>query len=450
VGPRIGLAYSLNDRNVIRAAYGIMYTRRGAVGGREGARDGTGTIGFNASAPLSSPNNGIDPAFDWDNGIPGYQKGPIYDATYLTGFNASGVVGGTIIFGDPESRPPRYQNWNISVQRSFSPSLALTIAYSGSNGKYLAGAGRGIWSNQIDPRYLVLGNLLQADATEANIAAARAIVPDLSLPYSDFQGTIAQMLRPFPQYAGVNDPYGNVGQSNYNALQVVVQKRLSAGLTFNVNYTFSKAINNVNGGRTAYFWEQEKALSNTDQPHIFNAFYSYDLPFNHKNPVIRRVLNAWKISGITRSATGTPVGIIEAACNLPQAGMCFASYNPNFSGHVRTNGDWGEGDLLGPNPPSFIERNAFISPAAFTYGDTPATHAGHLRVPHLFNQDISISRDFRLRENLRFVFGADAFNVFNNVRFGGIATSITSASFGRVTAQVNTPRVVQFKAKIVF
>jgi hypothetical protein len=454
IGPRIGLAYSLNDKTVIRAAYGIMYTRRGAVGGREGARDGTGTIGFNASAPLGSPD-GVKEAFDWDNGIPTYQKGPIYEAKYLTGFNAAGVTGGTLTFGNPDSQPPRYQNWNLSIQRSLTPSLSLTVAYTGSNGKYLAGAGRGIWSNQLHPRYLALGDLLRLSANDpANIDAARAIISDISLPFPKFQGTIGQMLRPFPQYAGVNDPYGNVGQANYNALQFVVQKRLSAGLTFNVNYNFSKAIGDVNGGniggRTAYFWEQEKTLSSTDQPHIFNAFFSYDLPFNSGNPMVRGIVRGWRISGITRYATGTPVGIIVAACNLPQAGTCFANYNPNFSGPARINSDWGEGDLLRPNPPSFIDRNAFVSPAAFTYGDTPPTHAHKMRVPHLFNQDVSVSRDFRIRENVRFELGADAFNIFNNVRFGGIATNITNAGFGQVTAQVNTPRVVQFKAKIVF
>jgi Carboxypeptidase regulatory-like domain len=451
IGPRIGLAYSLNENTVIRAAFGIMYTRRGAVGGREGARDGTGTIGFNASAPLGNPDNGISAAFDWDNGIPAYQKGPIYDETYLTGFNAPRVNGGTLLFGDPDSQPPRYQNWNLSVQRSLNRSLSLTVAYTGSNGKYLAGAGRGIWSNQIHPRYLALGRLLQDPADPGNIAAARAIVPDVGLPFPGFQGTIAQMLRPFPQYGGVGDPYGNVGQLNYNALQVVVQKRLSAGLTFNVNYNFSKAIGNVNGGRSAYFWEQEKSLSSTDQPHIFNVFFAYDLPFNSQNPALRGIVKGWRISGITRYATGVPVGmIIGAACTLPQMGTCFANYNPNFSGTARINGDWGEGDLLGPNPTTFIDRNAFVSPTAFTYGDTPPTHAHGMRVPHLFNQDLSVSRTFRIRENMKFEFGADAFNVFNNVRFGGIATNITNASFGRVTSQANTPRVIQFKAKIAF
>ncbi len=145
-------------------------------------------------------------------------------------------------YADPNSQPPRYQNWNISIQRSLTQSLLLNLAYVGSNGKQLAGAGHGTWSNQLNPSYLVLGNLLNQQATPANVTAAQAIIPSVRLPFANFQGTIAQMLRPFPQYGGVSDPYGNVGQVNYNALQVSLQQRLSRGLTFNVNYTYSKAI----------------------------------------------------------------------------------------------------------------------------------------------------------------------------------------------------------------
>ena len=98
-------------------------------------------------------------------------------------------------------------------------------------------------------------------------------MPGIGLPFPTFVGIIAQMLRPFPQYNAVTDVYGNVGQINYNALQFSVQQRLARGLTFNVNYTFSKALGTINGNRSAYI--QEKHLSTTDQPHLVNAFYSY-------------------------------------------------------------------------------------------------------------------------------------------------------------------------------
>ncbi len=454
-GPRFGFAYSLNDQTVLRGAYGIMYTRRGAVGGREGARIGTGFTGINANAPLNSPNGSFIPAFFWDSGIPAFATGPIYDQTYQSGFATGRGPGGAVTYGNPDSQPPRYQNWNLSIQRSLTPSLVLTAAYVGSNGKQLAGAGRGSWSNQIAPSFLVLGNLLNATATSTNIALAQAILPGVKLPYPTFEGTIAQMLRPFPQYNSVADPYGNVGQSNYNALQASLQQRLSAGLTYNVNYTFSKALGTINGGRSAYL--QEKALSLTDLPHVFNAFFSYQLPFgkgrmfNPENKIARSLVSGWQISGITRIASGTPLGPFTATCLVPQAGTCWASYNPNFTGQVRINGDWGHGNVK-PGAPltPFIDKNAFVSPASFTYGNTPATGAYGLRNPHLFNQDLSLSRNFQVRENLRVAFGADTFNVFNNVRFGSINTNITNANFGTVGAQVNTPRVIQFKLRIEY
>ena len=206
-----------------------MYTRRGAVGGQGGARIGTGLTGINANAPIVSPNGSFIPALYWDNGIPPYAKGPIYDETYQTGFNGTGS-GGAVTYGDPYSQPPRYQNWNLSIQRSLTPSLVLTAAYVGSNGKQLAWGGRGTWSNQMDPRYLALGNLLTAKATPANVCGGRRqLCPGSALPFPTFLGTIAQMLRPFPQYNGVTDAYGNVGQSNYNALQLLSSNAFRAG-----------------------------------------------------------------------------------------------------------------------------------------------------------------------------------------------------------------------------
>ena len=456
-GPRAGFAYAWNDRTVFRGGYGVMYTRRGAVGGRENARLGSGFIGLNASPALAAANS-FDPAFYWANGIPPFVTGPIYDQTYLTGFNAPGVTGGTLTYAEPNSQPPRYQNWNLSIQRSLTSSLVLTAAYVGSNGKQLAGAGRGSWSNQIDPRYLVLGNLLNQSATPANVAAAAAIVPGITLPFATFNGTIAQMLRPFPQYGGIADPYGNVGQTNYHALQASLQQRLSRGLTFNVNYTFSKAIGNIFGIRSAYMGQWDRSISNTDMPHVFNAFFNYDLPFgkgkmfDSGNSVVRALISGWQSSGITRFASGTPLGPFVGTCTLPQAGTCYANFNPAFSGSVRINGDWGNGDVKAAvaNATPFIDKNAFVNAAAFTYGNTPVLGAYGLRNPHLLNTDLSISRNFQVTEAVKFVFGADAFNIFNYVRFGGINTNITNAAFGKVTTQTNLPRVFQFKFRIIY
>ena len=82
----------------------------------------------------------------------------------------------------------------------------------------------------------------------------------------------------------------------------------------------------------------------------------------------------------------------------------------------------------------FINSDAFVSPPSFTYGNTPATGAYELRNRHFFNQDLNLSRNFQIRENLRFVFGADSFNLFNNVRLGSFNTNITNSNFGKLVS----------------
>ncbi|PYQ24576.1 MAG: hypothetical protein DMF79_01320, partial [Acidobacteria bacterium] len=457
VQPRLGVAYGITPKLVLRAAYGIMHTRRGAVGGRGGARNGTGLLGYSANATFPSPD-GFSPAFDWNRGVPAYPKPPFFDPSLNAGFTTTRPTGGSITYGDPElgGRPPRYQNWNFGLQYAPTSKVVLGLTYAGSNGHFLGGGGRGRWSNQIDPKYLALGNLLQARATPANVAAARVLFPEIGLPFPDFSGTVSQMLRPFPQYSAVNDVYGDVGNSNYNSLQLTFEMRRTRGLILNLNYTFSKAIDDTAGSRSAYDWRTEKAVSTNDQTHVLNATFVYQVPLGggHRagsgNPLARALLSGWEVSGITQYRSGRPLGPMGAACNLPNAGGCYADLSPGFSGPARINGDWGSGDVLGATPPSFIDRSAFVSPAAFTYGNSPRTLPYGLRGPGSFNQDLSLRRVFPVGDRLRLAIGVDAFNVFNTVVFGGIATDITSASFGRVSAQANTPRAVQLKARIDF
>jgi Carboxypeptidase regulatory-like domain/TonB dependent receptor len=456
IQPRIGAAWSLTPKLVVRGAYGIMHTRRGAVGGRGGARNGTGLLGYSANPTFPSPNV-FGAAFDWDNGVPSYPKPPFFDPSLNAGFTTARPTGSSITYGDPDlgGHPPRYQNWNLGFQYALTSRLVVGLTYAGGNGHFLGGATRGYWSNQMDPKYLALGNLLLARATPENVAAARAMFPEVRPPFADFSGTIGQMLRPFPQYSGVTDVYGDVGNSNYNSLQATLELRRTKGLILNLNYTFSKAIDDTAGTRSGYDWATERAVSTNDQTHVLNAIFLYQPPLGRGHslaggsPLLRALLSDWEISGITTFRSGRPIGPILAACNLPNAGSCYADYNPSFTGPARINGPWGSGDVLGANPPSFIDRSAFASPAAFTYGTTSRTLAYGLRNPGTFNQDLSLRRTFRAG-NVRLRAGIDAFNVFNTVVFGGIGTNITSANFGRVSNQANSPRRLQLTGRIEF
>jgi hypothetical protein len=456
VGPRLGVAYSMSDQTVLRAAYGIVYSRRGAVGGRAGARNGTGTLGFSANSTFPSVD-GFSPAYNWNNGVPSYPRPPFFDSSLNAGFVTGRPAGGGVTYGDPEigGRPPRYQNWNVGVQYALTQAVTVGAVYAGSRGDFLDGTGRGYWSNQLDPRYLVLGNLLTQQATPANVAAAQAIVSDVRVPYANFSGTIGQMLRPFPQYSAVTDVYDNVNESRYDSLQLTLDQRRRGGLTFNVNYTFSRSEDNLSA-RTGYNFDQDWAVSVNDQPHVLNAIAVYDLPLGGEgqpgsgNAVVRALVHGWQLSSITQFRSGRPLGSILGACNLPNAGTCYADFNPAFSGPVRINGDWGDGDVLGANPPAYIDRNAFVSAAPFTYGNTPRTLAHDLRNPSSFNQDLSVQRDIPVGGDTKLRLGVEVFNLFNTVVFGGINTNVTNANFGRVSSQTNSPRVIQLKARVEF
>ncbi len=456
-GPRLGFAYRLGDKTVIRSGYGMMYTRHGAVGGRGGAREGTGKLGFTAAPGFVSPD-GFSPAFNWNDGVPAYQRPPFLDATLNTGFFTERPTAGSVAWDNPQegARPPRYQNWNLSVQRVVTPTILLTVGYAGGNGKLLRGGGRGIWSSQIHPQYLALGNLLTSQVNATTLAQARAIMPGVSLPYANFRGTFAQMLRPFPQYSGITADFVNLASSNYNSLQITLQKRMTNGLTFNVNHTWSKTLSDAGAGRSEYFWDIEKTHGESDRRHVFNAMLVFEPPvgpgkmYNPSNPVARGLLSGWRFSSITRLRSGNPYGIIAAACNLPNAGGCRANYNPSFSGPVRINGDWGSGDLLGVRP-VFLDRNAFQNPAAYAYGNTPGAGAYGLYGPGFWNEDVSVNRQFRITERFKLDFAAEGFNVTNSTIFGGPASlDINNANFGRITSQQNTPRSLQLGLKLHF
>ena len=148
-GPRLGLAYRLGEKTVIRAGYSLVYAHAGGVGGRVNGRQGLSQLGFNTSASFSSVATG-QPAFNWASGYPAFQPAPFINPSYGIGFitaAAGAPIAGpstaqTITFGDPNlgGKPPYYENWNLNVQHSITPSLTLSVAYSGSSGHFLPGA----------------------------------------------------------------------------------------------------------------------------------------------------------------------------------------------------------------------------------------------------------------------------------------------------------------------
>jgi hypothetical protein len=142
---------------------------------------------------------------------------------------------------------------------------------------------------------------------------------------------------------------------------------------------------------------------------------------------------------------------VGSACNAGAIlGTCIPSYNPAFNGSVRINGNYGDGNVTGGTPTSYLDRTAFVAPAAYTVGNIPRTGVYGLNAPFNSSIDMSVRREFVLREGLKLAFQADAFNINNTVRFGAPALNPDAASFGTITSQANKPRAFQLNARVTF
>ncbi len=468
--PRLGLAYSLDRKTVIRSGFGLNFTHGAAGVGGNGSGAGPSLLGLNASATFTSPATGL-PSFYWDQGVPPYQHAPFIDPGYGAGFTTSNPTGAVSVpYASPSlaARPPYYINWSFGVQRQISSNMTFGAAYSASVGHFLPRNGDiGIWSNSILPQYLALGSLLGVQATPANIAAAQAVVPGFGLPFSNFQGTIAQALKPFPQYSGVTYYSGDLGNSTYNSLQLTFEHRFAKGFTSQLGYTFSKELDNsigaatnlgaVGGNRNPFNGRLDKALGAIDRRHIFHGTFVYSLPFGKGhglgsgNAVVRSLVSAWQISGLITFTSGAPLAIIGSGCNTPGiTSTCIASYNPSFNGDVRINGGYGSGNALAPGAVAYINRAAFTDPAAYTFGNLPRSAPFGLFVPHLLDESLSLRREIGIRERLKLAFTADVFNITNSVCFAAPGINVDSANFGQVITTTNLPRKIQLNARLTF
>lgn len=498
--PRLGFAYSVDNKTVVRGGFGINYSHGGGVGGRVGANDGTGQTGFVGSATFASSGQGGIPAFYLNSNLPApyantslpaYSIVPDHEPTVQAGnyIDASGNTHtpGGVSYADPyvSGRAPYAENWNIGIQRAVTNSLTLSVNYSASQSHFLTSSlnGRGYQTNQLNPKYLALGNnILNGVASAVDptsktgqtyLQEAQAIMPGIQLPYANFGGpnaTVEAALQPFPQYGGITDTWGNISNANYNSLQLSLSQRAWHGLTYTVNYTWAKEIDNAGDFRTGYAvpasvtangkaWTQDRmdrSLGAGEVPQTLHFYGVYELPFGQgeigsNQRAVRWLAGGWALSWIASYTSGSPLEITSSACTAVGQSTCFPNYAPGFTGPVRINGGWGH-NVTPANAGSvqFINPNAFSTPTAAQIGDVSRTAPYNLFGPGGYDIDAGIRRTFPITRRTNFVFSAEAFNVTNTVTFGSPNTNVSSSNFGTISSQSNSSRDWQFSGKVNF
>jgi hypothetical protein len=479
--PRLGIQYSLDSKTVLRAGFVLADTLGtmglGGGGSAQGAT-GPGQTGLNPPSAIATSVTG-QPAFYWDQGVTiPPTPFPVGTSGFGAGNSTVNPTGATTVPFIPNSdlpgKSPYYMNWSFGVQRQMPGSLTVGATYSASLARFLPRyTATGKYTNSMNPKYLALGTLLNSQATPANVAAAAAQFPEIHVPFSNFQGTVATMLSPFPQYAGaINSGIGtggttcyscNQGSSSFHSLQVTIQRQMTQGLTMQIAYTLAKEIDNLNGTavqlgavgggtRNPYDPQADRGLGVIDHRNNLHWTGVYLLPFGTgrlggENAFTRNVLGGWSVSGIYSFETGMPLGVTGNGCQTPGiVSFCMVNLNPNFSGNVVT-APVGSGNA---HTGVDLNKAAFVDPAPFTFGTELRSAPYGLTAPSFWELDTTLKKTVKFHEHYRFELAADFFNLLNNVIFAAPATNIDSATFGTVVSTQNQARHIQFSGRFNF
>lgn len=444
-GPRLGLAYELTPKTVVRASGGIYYA--------PSLQPRLPAGGFTTLPIFSSPD-GFSPVYNWADTFPqNFARPPFIDPAFQNQQNIDWV-------GRDNARPPQILTWTLSIQREIASNLALDVSYIGHHATHLVATSALAQPNVVDPKFLSLGPLLTQRIT-SSAATAAGIKP----PFPGFEkyrvNTVGQALRPYPQYNDINKVNDPIGISRFHSLQVKANKRYSNGLTLLAFWTWMKNLTNVEGGpidlgpndgaiQNPLDRSGEMSVSNVGAPHAFVCSFSYDLPFGPGKRFLPaagfagNVFGGWQIVAYVRRAAGDPLSVTTGN-NLRALGY------PNKRAHLVS----GQPVHVMANPRDFdpdrdlyLNPNAFAIPGSFELGNT-ARVLDWARGWTSKSEAISIGKRTRVTEQVSTLFRIDVENPFNFVRWSNPVTDRSNANFGKV---INTEpgRQIQLSLAVEF
>jgi hypothetical protein len=440
VQPRVGFAYMVSPKTVIRSGFYVSMLNGGAY--EYGTSQSASFMGgLLDSEFLRSPTGSSTPGYgSWDTTpMPVLTPRPI---------GPSIANDGTIFAFPPAQvgRAPYDISWNFGVQRELPWNTLLTVSYVGAHDIHLPSTLDLL--DQPNPDVLKYGSLLSQLVTSP--AAVAAGIKD---PYPEFvqqfggAATVEQALEPYPQFGGYFPVDETGGKALYHALQVQGEKRFSNGLSYLADFTLSRNVADVVTGSAPFApngvnaWDPklEYAPSSLDQFYVTNFVASYELPigagkrFLNSGGMLSRLAGGWQVSGIFTYSGGFPFGPINSfnpllvnSFDRPNIvpGAKLQTYNYNLSKPY----------LLGGTqaPPVQFTTNAFVNTGPWQVGDSLRAYAA-LRTPPLRIEDFALMKYFPITEQVKATLRFDFFNAFNRTQLQGPDTNSLDSTFGEIT-----------------
>ena len=435
VAPRVGLAYSLTPKTVMRSGYGIVFIDQSGI-----------------TTPFTTPQfpfiqNVQQTTQDNVNSAFTLSTGPSVAPIPLT---PEAGLGQSVYTANRSSGSGYAQQWNLAVQREIAQNFSVEIAYVGSRIVHVGIPDSNL--NQLTAAQLAAGPSLLAQVANPFFG---------QLPASSSIGgkTIsqAQLLKPFPRFLNVANYRNNTGSTNYNAVQAKVEKRFNQGVYLLFSYTHSKLIDSASAvfsttvlsspnssslvAADTFRPALERDSSNGDMPNVTSISGIYDLPTGRghrfaSTGVTNAVLGGWSLNAIALLQSGMPVTVTQATNNNAFAG--FALQRPTIVGNP----------TLGPEqrtPGKFFNTNAFAATPQFAIGNASRNP---VRGPAYRNLDVALVKHSKLTERTALEFRAEMFNLTNTPAFAQPNGSFGTPAFGSITSTMTDPRVMQFALRL--
>ncbi len=445
--PRAGFAYELDKNTVVKGGAGVFYM----------------PLVYSNSAALA-PGFVLSNSFTQGSATVSLSN-PFPTLKTVASGNSNGLsqnIGTTLSVIDQSRRAPIYQSYSLSVEHEFPLGIAFKAGYVGGHGRNLPNSEN---INQLPDNDYALGATRTAKGTSALTDVTNNPFVNKYAGLGSFgNGPVAQYqtLLPFPQYLAITDSLSN-GRSDFNALDVKVQKRFDRGMTLLAGYTWSSNWDNIwgaygssntlnpgnNGPQDVYNISSEYARATNDIPNRFTLAGTYEFPLGRGkqflsgvNRFVDLAVGGWRFNDIMIIQNGGPLAVTQTnnnstLGNSAQRPTLVPGVNPCYSGAP-------EGRLA-----HYFNPAAFAVTPQFAYGNQP--RAISCEGPGYINSDLSLNKNFKVTERINMEFRAEALNAFNTPQFNGPSLSIsTAASAGQVSGTLGFPRLVQLGGRLTF